>query len=1134
MVATVQRRPATVSSGVRSGAVLAVASAISIVLNYVFLLAAGRVLGSDAYGSLAALLGLLAVVLIPATAIQLAVSREVSRLIASGDTLQAQAFVQRALRASAVATLPLLVVALTLAPLLSGLLNIDSVGMVLLAETTFAMALVTPVAMGAIQGSQRFNALASLYLVPFVLRLAVFAIAAAVGYRLGGAVFATVLSAVAGALLALYLIRDLLGSVPVPSPDLRPFLRYLGPVAIGLIGIALLTHVDLLVVKARFSADDAGAYAGASAFARVGFFLPATILAVLFPRTAARQARGEQTEDILGRSLIATIVFCGGLAVFYAAAGVGLIVASFGPGFAEGGRVLAPFALAIGLFSVANVLVGYHLSRGDTRYAWIVAGAVPVQVLLLALVPTSLRGVVWTNAAVGAALIVAHEVLVGSSRPALRAGLRRLNEGLVPLRAVLPEAGLVLLGTTVFVCVLFWPVVEHLSSTVLGTPGSDSTGGVAFFWELQHEGGYHLLGVTHHTLIAAPFGLDATNAVNIQLFLPYYPTYLAAHVIGEIAALNLTTLAGYVLPGAAMYLLVRYLGCSRLVSAWAVLVYVVFPWHLARLEHASLLHIEVLALFLVALIATARKPSWQRIALVGVANLGCWLTSGYFGAMAAVTSVAFALGAMLVSDRARRVKLLLGTSAVALAPAVVIGIAAVASGTNTGAGLGRQAVDLSAFGLRPVELVVPPAKSWFFGGHLDSFWHSHSHGSNSTELSNYLGLLTIALALGWLVFAFRRRARLSEKQRVATAGLVAVFLAGLLFAAPSPVSVFGHDVWMPSRLLWEALPAFRVISRWDPLLMTALLPLAALGLQAATGALARRRQALAVSIVGAAMVVSFVELSIEPAKPRFRTVPTPSEYSAIERTPPGIVAEYPLGQSDIYRFWQRKYGRPLVNGAEPGTQADYARLVLLDPTQPGTASALAFLGVTAVSLHPGAHADVEIQPRDPAGSSGYRLVARYPHEQSIWYPDGASVWQIVAPPAPALVTLPGGFASPQRDARGIVVYPLVSTAGVGVLDLTARSPELVRLVFDVTAPAGKSATLRVADSKKEQRFAVSGRTAVSVLVAIPRGQSQLLLKTDPPPASPADALLITTPRAQHAFGAPVLHADLVSPNPGLQ
>src|SRR5204863_1224881 len=197
------------------------------------------------------------------------------------------------------------------------------------------------------------------------------AVVASAGYRLGGAVLATVVATIVGTLLTIALVREPLRRGRGRSaPSLRPFLRYLAPVAIGLVGIALLTHVDILIVKARFSGDDAGAYGAASAFARVGFFLPATILSVLFPRTAARQARGEETEDILGRSLLATAGFCGLLVLFYAAAGPGLVATTFGPDFAEGGRILAPYAIAIGFFSVAQVFVGYHLSRGETRYAW--------------------------------------------------------------------------------------------------------------------------------------------------------------------------------------------------------------------------------------------------------------------------------------------------------------------------------------------------------------------------------------------------------------------------------------------------------------------------------------------------------------------------------------------------------------------------------------------------------------------------------------------------------------------------------------------------------------------------------------------------------------------------------------------
>src|SRR5207253_8900233 len=90
-------------SGTRSGALLAVASGVSIVANYIFLLAAGRILGSESYGSLAALLGLLAVVLIPAGALQLGVSREVSRLLAAGEKAEADRFARATLRLAALA-----------------------------------------------------------------------------------------------------------------------------------------------------------------------------------------------------------------------------------------------------------------------------------------------------------------------------------------------------------------------------------------------------------------------------------------------------------------------------------------------------------------------------------------------------------------------------------------------------------------------------------------------------------------------------------------------------------------------------------------------------------------------------------------------------------------------------------------------------------------------------------------------------------------------------------------------------------------------------------------------------------------------------------------------------------------------
>lgn len=1097
------------SSGARSGALLAAATAASIVAAYVFLLAAGRILGSEEYGSLAALLGLLAIVLIPAGALQMAVSREVSRREASGDARGATRLARGALRGSVVATVPLLIVAIPLAIPVSHLLHIHSVGVVVVAVLSLSTALVFPVAMGVLQGQQRFSALATLYLLPWIVRLAVLGIAAAAGYRLGGAAFAALAGAVAATALALILIRDWLrGAEALPRPELMTFLRYLWPVAVGLIGIALLTNVDILIVKARFSGNEAGAYAAASAFARVAFFLPATILTVLFPRTAARQARGEATEDILGRSLLATVAFCGLLALVYAAAGVGLVSMTFGADFSQGGRVLAPFAVAIGLYSVANLLVGYHLSRGETRYAWIVAAAVVVQVIALVVIPSSLRGVVWTNVVVAVLLLAAHELFVGSSVPALRAGLGRVS---APARArarrVAVETGLVLLGATLFVCALMWPIVRHLSSTIIGSPGSDSTGSVSFLWTLQHESGYHLLGNTHHTLSGAPFGWDQGNGLNIQWSLPYYPAYLATKLFGPVAAYNLVTLAGYVLSGASMYLLVRYLRCSRLVAVWAAVAFIIFPWHFARAEHASLTHLEVLALLVLALVAVTRQPTWMRFGLVGAATLACWLTSGYFGGMAVITVIAFSVGAALTARDRRPLRLAGGAIGAAILASGLVGIASYASGANAAAGIQREADALTPYGLRPLELVVPAANHIVFD--LHSFWARHMHGSpNLTEITNYLGLVTFALAIGWLVVVVRRR----NGMAAITAGLVCTFVVGFLFALPSPVA----GIPMPSKLLWHVLPAFRVPSRWDALLMTALLPLAALGLQSV-------RRVAGVAAVVVVMGLSFFELATHRVA-HFRTVPVPPEYTALERdTPNGILAEYPLGYSDIYRLWQRVHGRPLVNGAPDGSLADQARFMVLDPAQPGTAPTLALLGVTAVAIHTGGPADTPLQPRDPASTPGYRLVGRFP--------DGSSVWAVVAPPAPALVTFPGGFAAPRLEAGDVVGYPLVATSGVALLELRAKAPGVVRLVFDATAPKGER-QFRIQDAQGEHPFTFNTSMHFDMTVEVPRGVSGLVLKVDPAPTSEADAVVLTQLRVETAAGTAALHATPSSADPG--
>jgi hypothetical protein len=328
------------------------------------------------------------------------------------------------------------------------------------------------------------------------------------------------------------------------------------------------------------------------------------------------------------------------------------------------------------------------------------------------------------------------------------------------------ESSLVLLGATAVVCILFWPLVVALGSMVVGE-GSDTSGAMASFWWMQHEGGYHLFGTTHHTLTGAPFGWDEGSGNHIQSLLPYYPAW-ATKIIGPVAAYNFVLLAGYVLSGAAMYLLVRYLGCARLVAAWAGMVYIVFPWHLARTQAASLIHLEFLPLVLLALVAATRRPSWSRYSLVGLATLACWLTAGYLGAMAFVATAAYALTVPLAMGLRRGAGVFAGLLASALAATFAVAVLSVVSGFGRGAGLHRVAGDLrstgSARSAHSGYRELPP------GDRLDGFSLAFGLVPNPTKHVRW----SADDALRYLIVAAWRALRFAREVSVLHAGLLAV------------------------------------------------------------------------------------------------------------------------------------------------------------------------------------------------------------------------------------------------------------------------------------------------------------------------------------------------------------------------
>lgn len=1114
---------APVPGAVRSGALLFAATLAGVAATYLFYLVSGRLLGPDDYGTLAAVLSLLTIVSLPFSALQMALSRDVSSHVTRAGDAEAALLTRALLRWAGIATVGLLAVFLALSVPLESLLQLDSIKPLLFAVVSLAPVVLAPVLLGDIQGRQQFSRLAIATSFPLVFRCALFLVLAVAGWRLYGALFAIAVGSLAGLALPVWWRRDLLRRVPRPRVSVRPFLVALVPVMVGLLAVTALTNVDVLIVKARLPGEDAGIYGAASAFAKVAFFLPMAIVGVIFPRVAARRARGEETGDILGRTLIVTAGFCAVLFTFYGLLGTPLVRLTYGAEFEEAGSLLGLFGIGMTFFSLANVLVSYHLSRHEPRFAWIVAGAAVCQAVALAVVPAGLETFLWVNAGVGIALVAAHELVMGSSAGAIRAGavhawaeLRpqlRVRAWLRAARRPLLEAGIALAGFTALTVAITWPLVTDLGSVSIGG-GGDVSGTIAGFWQQAEYTGYHVTGVSDITFTGAPYGWEQGNGVNIQSSLAYFPAYLLTEAFGPVVAYNLVVLAGLVLSGAAMYWLVRRLTGSILIAAWSGLVFVIFPWHIAKAEtHGSLAHLEGFPLLALALLAWYRRPGALSLAYLAGAMAVLWTTSGYYGVIALVALAAL-LPITAWYQRSRlgpgraAGRLLLAGAAVLAVSLAVYGIASLGKARGAIAEE-RQVADLAWFGARIWEFFVPAADSTVFGDLTFPWLASRQHLSNLSETTLYVGWLTLALALVYVGASLVRWRRLTPERRFLTSAFSSMVVVAILFMPPYPISLGGVNIPTPPWLLWKAIPQFRVPTRFMPLLMLGLICLAALALvlvrrrleaRARTG---RGRRAVAVGLVAAVGAFSFVELASAPP-PYLVELGVPPEYIALEQAPPGILVEYPLAatgeaRTSDYIFWQRYHRRPLLNGAPAGTFPDVVRQVLIDPSAPGVAGALATLGVAAVITRndvyqfPGG----KFTTPDELGE-GYRLLGSA-------FGGGTKIWQVTAEPEPFAVfpygfwfseRYPGRLPAQWMSAQEGIVEIIAPEAGRYAVHFQAESFEVPRRL--VIHGQDSSWAVEVENTESAEDFFVP--------VEVPKGRSTFRVTIEPGPtqAPPPD------------------------------
>lgn len=380
--------------------------------TYLFNVFVARRLGPVPYGEFVAMVSILTLFNVPTNVLLTTVTRFIAVDVAKKNLAAAKGLLRWYERKLYLPAVGLAILFALLAIPIAHFLNIRSPWTVVaLAGGVFGALGGLPVVRGGLQGIQRFGSLAITFLSDAASRLT-FGIGLVVaGLGSAGAVLGLTIGTLASFSYGrIALFRGLPQKAAAKTHEGKAMLGFALPTFFALLGVTMLTYVDVLFAKHNLSAHDAGQYGALSTIGHIALYLPAPIFSAVVPLAATTEHEGKNPLPL----------FLGGLGLTALAGGV--IAATFGlwpnlvtsvlygKQFLSAAPYLGMYALAMLFGALATMEAMYLLAINRHRFVWFIVAVAVVQVILLGRYGTALSAflpiLVGTTAAAAAGLFV--------------------------------------------------------------------------------------------------------------------------------------------------------------------------------------------------------------------------------------------------------------------------------------------------------------------------------------------------------------------------------------------------------------------------------------------------------------------------------------------------------------------------------------------------------------------------------------------------------------------------------------------------------------------------------------------------------------------------------------------------------
>jgi O-antigen/teichoic acid export membrane protein len=382
--------------GRATGVVVVGTVALANASSYGFQLVTGRFLGADAYGLLAGLMQIIAIIGVSATSLQTVAARAVS----ADEVEHRVSYFDSLSRSAVVVGGGVSLVFLALTPLLSSFLKVGVLPLVMLAAF-IVPSLLGAIAIGRLQGQMRFITMSLMSTVFAVTKLGVGVVSMAAGLGVTALIAGLVIASSACTAIAVHVARTA-GAVTHRVIDSST-----GRVFLGVTMFWLLVSIDVPFARSFFSESLAGQYAAADVIGRAVLWLPAVITQITFPQVSQAVSNVEKTERLMLRAFATSTALATAGVVGIYVFGEPVFRVLYGSEYPDAHRYAWKIALATVPYAIVNLLLHHHFARGHNRFVLVLVLAAVGEVLGLTLGPRSPDAFALTLGIVGSAAAIA-------------------------------------------------------------------------------------------------------------------------------------------------------------------------------------------------------------------------------------------------------------------------------------------------------------------------------------------------------------------------------------------------------------------------------------------------------------------------------------------------------------------------------------------------------------------------------------------------------------------------------------------------------------------------------------------------------------------------------------------------------